>query len=476
MFKLRPYQDEAIEAVKAELARQHRSGIPPSAILEAPTGAGKTAMASSMSLSATAKGSTVAFVCHRRELIDQTALTFERAGVEFGFIASGYERRDAPVQVCSVGTLVQRVEDIPAPNLLIIDECHHTGAKTWAKIKNAWASAWCVGLTATPCRLDGKGLGSWFNAIVPGPMIKDLMANKYLSYYDAWVPEGAPDMSKVKKLAGDYSKKHAESVLDVGEVLGNAPKHWRKYALGKKTVGFGITVKHCEHLVQAFRDDGIKAEVLNAKTPKAKRRTILRDFARGEFDVLYNVDLFGEGFDLSANSGLDVSIEAVILNRPTASLGLHRQQVGRALRYKDFPAVILDLSGNIERHGLPDDEIEWSLEDHESGGVEPGGKICKGCRAVIPRHVMKCPLCGTIVDAVVQERVIVEVEGDLQQIISGAASAEEMERALKKKRLEVMRAESRSQLEKIRVSRRLPEGWVEEVLRLRASGQSQRRR
>ena len=462
-IKLRPYQEAAIQAVRDEIGAQLRSGRRASLILQSPTGSGKTAMASVMAANNVAKGGSVAFVCHRRELLEQTAQTFDRAGIEYGFIAAGMPARPARVQICSVGTLVNRVRQIECPKIVMWDECHHIGAETWQVIREVWRDAIHIGFTATPQRLDGKGLVPWFNALVPGPSVKDLMAEGFLSTYDAYAPV-VPAMAGIHKRGGDYMKGELESALDTGEILGGIVKHWQRLAQGRKTIGFAISVKHSLRIVESFKEAGIAAAHLDAQSPVRERKLLLQAFAKGNVEVLFNVDLFGEGFDLAANSGMDVTIEAVILARPTASLGLHLQQVGRALRPKENPAIILDHAGNLLRHGMPEDERGWTLEDSEiKKASAPGPKVCAACFALIPRHVMVCPYCKTPVVRT-EGRTVTEVEGDLERIVNGAKTKEQLALELRQKRNEVLRAVTIEALRKIEADRGLPAGWADRVL------------
>lgn len=471
---LRPYQQAAVDAVRSEIGDQLRAGLKASAILESPTGSGKTAMSAFIADSAVKKGGSVAFICHRKELIDQTALTFDKVGLDYGFLASGYEERAARVQICSIGTLARRVDRISAPTLCIWDECHHVGAKTWAETRETWVDSIHLGLTATPQRLDGKGLGHWFNALVPGPSVKELMRDGYLSTWDGYAPV-TPKLAGIHMRGGDYARGELESALDVGSILGGIVDNWKKLADGRKTIGFAITVDHSEHIVQAFRDAGVRAQHLDAKTPKVDRRKHLQAFARGEIEVLFNVELFGEGFDLAANSGMDVNIEAVILARPTASLGLHLQQVGRALRPKPEPAIILDHAGNMIRHGYPEEERSWSLDDKEVQQSEPSMKICQFCFAIIARHLDACPYCGSAFPKAPPREIDV-VEGTLERIASGALTAEKLKLELFERRRAVTRARSLADLKRLQQERGLPEGWAEDVMRRRVEQAQEGRR
>lgn len=414
-MELRDYQVRCIERVR-ESMRRHRS-----VALVLPTGAGKTVTAGSMVSTAVAKGNRVWFICHRQELLDQTAGTFEEMGLRYSFIAAGRPYvRSAPVQVCSIDTLKNRVENErrhPTPALAIWDECHHIRAKGWEDTFKTLTGRGVrhIGLTATPLRLDGRGLGLLFEDLVVGPTVVELMARGHLADFRCFCPPGV-DRARLRSRAGDFRTEDAER--EARAIVGNLPDHYAKHARGAKALAFGVTKEHSREIAASFNAAGIRAAHLDGDTPKAQRRATLRAFARGEYDVISNVGLFGEGFDIRANSGgMDVTVNAVLSARPTQSLSLWLQQCGRALRPQPQPAIILDHAGNAAAHGLPDQVREWSLdavdpaEDHEA---QSKIKICKSCFAAIPISASVCPFCGAPV--IVDKREIKERDGDLEEV------------------------------------------------------------
>lgn len=455
-MELRGYQSDAIEAVRDSIRRQRQAGLSPSLILTSPTGSGKTAMAGFMTRRNVEKGGSVYFLCHRRELIEQTSLTFDRLGLRHSVISAGYNFVPRnPIQIASVNTLANRLSTVRAPSLAIWDECHHVGARTWARIREAWKDTIHIGLTATPQRLDGKGLGSWFNELVRGPSVAGLIESGHLSQYEIFAPVVAKDF---KKRAGEFIRSEMENALGQGEIMGGIVDQWLKRAENRKTIGFAISVKHSEALVQRFKDAGITAAHLDAQSAPWARRAVLQSFARGDIQVLFNVDLFGEGFDLAANSGMDCNVEAVILARPTASLGLHLQQVGRALRPKDQPAIILDHAGNTLRHGFPDDDRDWSLEDAEvKKSSQTTTKTCPACFFVCRVYAQSCPSCGYSFEANKKPREVAEVEGELMKIDRSSMSRSQA-RELEERELHL------DALRKIAKVRGLSEGWAEKTL------------
>jgi superfamily II DNA or RNA helicase len=414
--ELRDYQKKIIDDARAAMKRSRR------VLLQAPTGAGKTALASFMAGETSRRGSVVWFVCHRAELVAQTSFTFRKFGIDHGFIASGYpyDQRHS-VFICSIDTVKNRLGIVAPPRLIIFDECHHLGAAGWTRVQAAFPDAWNIGLSATPQRLDGKGLRANFDEIVLGPTVSWLTINGHLSPYRAYAPS-APDMSGVKRSMGDYSKSEAEKRADTPTLTGDAIAHWRKHAPGLRSVAFGVTVAHSQHIAEQFKAAGIPAAHLDGSTPKFERSRIIRDFASGELVVLSNVDLFGEGFDLSAIAQREVTIDCVLQMRPTQSLALHLQQVGRALRPSPGKtAIILDHAGNMHRHGLPDEDRDWSLEGRDmkkkaaNDNGPPPPITCEGCFGQIRRPAPpECPYCGKRLAPTTRE--ITVGDGELKEI------------------------------------------------------------
>jgi superfamily II DNA or RNA helicase len=398
--------------------------------MQAATGAGKTVMASNMLATCEAKGFRGFFICHRQELVDQTGKTFRKNDMPYGFIASGM-RADytQPIQICSIDTLKNRLDQVPKPNLVIWDEAHHISANGWANTKAYFGEAKHIGLSATPERLDGRGLGEHFDMMVLGPEMSWLIDQGNLAHYDYLAPS-IPDMSGVHTQMGDFKKGEAEMVMEGSKIIGDIVEHYQKYARGKRTIAFAVNVKHSIKMVEAFKQAGIRAIHLDGETRKADRKLAAQAFARGDIDVIWNVDLFGEGYDLAAQAEMDVTVDCVISARPTQSTGLYLQQVGRALRPKTdgSKAVILDHAGNVFRHGLPDMERTWSLEGRQKGQrrkkLDPDDLMIKQCPACFLVHTAApvCPFCGHVHK--VNKREIKEEEGNLEMIDADALKAQ----------------------------------------------------
>lgn len=429
-ISLRDYQEDMIGGTRRALKSVRR------VLLQAPTGAGKTVLASFMISQTAARGDSAWFICHRAELVEGTSKTFTKFGIRHGIIAAGITGNlREPVQICSIDTLKGRLATLKTPRIAIIDEAHHSGAAGWMKVIQ-WLTdngALIIGLSATPERLDGRGLDDLFDDLVPGPQPGWLIDNGHLAPYRVFAPH-IPDMKGVRKQMGDFSKKDNAERMDRPKLTGDIIAHWRRYAEGVRTVAFAVNVAHSQHLAESFTLAGIPAAHLDGGTPKAERKRIIEAYADGSIQVLTNVDLFGEGFDLSSIAQRDVTIDAVIQARPTQSLSLHLQQVGRALRPAPGKiAIILDHAGNAMSHGLPDDDREWSLDGKQSrkkaanDNAPPPPMICnsvalhrrkgEGCfnaiRVPLPTH---CPHCGSELEGRGTAKPVEVGDGELREL------------------------------------------------------------
>lgn len=389
-MKLRDYQENLIADIRGSIRAGHRNVL---AVL--PTGGGKTVIASALASSTSAKGIGLWFICHRDFLVHQTALTFDAAGLDYGLVTAGKKIQDRAIQICSIDTLkmrLDRMEDM-RPGVRIWDEAHHLRAAGWMKV-HGWAEdALDIGLTATPERLDGKGLNPPFTDMVLGPTTAQLMEWGMLSQYRAYAPS-APDLSQVRTVAGEYSQADLEKAMRESVIMGDVVGSYQERALGRRAVYFCPDIAYSKDLAAAFRAAGINALHIDGDTPSKDRIQAAIDFADGRLDVLTNCALFGEGYDLAAQAQRDVTIDCVGLCRPTQSLTLHRQQIGRGLRPKDYPCIILDHAGNLDKHGLPDAEIDWSLTGRPKEPRPSTTWMCKPCFCINHVKDKVCIDCG----------------------------------------------------------------------------------
>jgi len=409
------YEDQTalIDDVRARM-RRHKS-----VLVQAATGFGKTVVTASMVQASQAKGTRSMMVVPRRELLRQTAETFKAFGIPHGYVSAGYEYNPfAKTMLATSGTLARRLDKVPPPNVCFVDETHYGGGDLDRIIGSMKAAGtWVIGLSATPSRLDGKGLGVWYDDMAEGPPIGDLIRDGRLSRYRMFAPD-TPDMTGVKTAAGDYAKGALADKMEQDRVLvGNAVAHYRKHALGRLNVAYCASIKHAEIVAASFQDQGIPAACIHGKMDDAERSHIIRAFARRELLVLTSVDLLTFGFDLASAAQMDVTVECMSDLGPTKSLAKQMQKWGRTLRIKPDPALIFDHAGNAARHGLPDDQREWSLEGNEKrdGGNEPSAPVrqCPEC-FFCHRPTPECPACGF--EYPIQSREIDEVDGELSEI------------------------------------------------------------
>lgn len=374
---LRDYQQRAVENVIAAMDRRP--------ILVAPTGSGKTVMATAL---VEQLGVSTLWLAHRKELIDQAAKRLEAHGLVCGIIMAGYAPMPlAQVKVASVQTLIRR--DKPPADLIVIDECHHATADSYQSILDAYPEVPIVGLTATPFRLDGRGLGDLFGELVVAAYPHELCEDGVLHRPKVWASK-SPDLRGVKVIAGDYSIGALAERTNTQELNADIVATWLKRAAGRRTVAFAVDVAHSKAITAAFRQAGVAAGHIDGSTPRDERDAILARLARGETLVVSNCMVLTEGWDLPA-------LECAIIARPTASLNLHLQMIGRVMRAADGKdgAIVLDHAGNHHVHGLVTRRLNYSLNGEKVGHSEPLGlRRCQACGLLFELHEPACPECG----------------------------------------------------------------------------------
>ena len=396
-------------------------------MLQLATGAGKTKTAADIVKAANQKGKRVYWLCHRKELVEQASGVFFENEIPHGLIVAGHDVSDHSVQVASIQTLARRLDKVERPDLIIYDEAHHLPSKTWASIYKTYKNAFHLGLTATPVRLDGKGLGEFFTHMVKGPSVQELISMGHLVPAKHYAKQ--LDLKGVKITAGDFNKAALSEAMGKAKITGNLIDEYREKADGKKMVVFAPTIKFCEQIVEELASVGIRAAMLDGTTEKGLRTVTLELFKRGGLDVLVNVELFTEGFDCP-------DIEAVAMLRPTQSTGLYLQMLGRLSR----PApgkkegIVLDLAGNGFRHGLYDDDREWSLDmdvEKEQKEKLPSLATCEVCMGAFPAAAKVCPYCGSA--KVAKQRVIRTEKGRLVEMKRMEKEKKEKEKRKKAK-------------------------------------------
>lgn len=381
-------------------------------------------------------------------------------GVSHGLVAAG--RTPDPtqlVQVASVQTLVRRLDSFLAPELIIVDEAHHACAGSWQKVIDAYPTAKVLGVTATPQRLDGKGLSGAFDDLIRGPEVHDLIDQGWLCRPVYYAPSTV-DMKGAKTTAGDWNRAEAEARTDKPTITGDAVTHYARLCPGAPAVAFCTSIRHAEHVAAAFNAAGYPAAVLDGNLDPVERAARVAALGNGRLKVLTSCDIISEGFDLPV-------VTAAILLRPTQSLSLHLQQVGRVLRPAPGKerAVILDHVGNCLRHGLAEEVREWSLEGAKKRkrGSGPDDEVtahrqCPSCFCVHTPAPL-CPQCQHVYE--VKERTPEQVEGQLHELKVDMEAL----RAMREKKMQQGRAQSLDDLVALGKARgyKNPHGWARNI-------------
>jgi superfamily II DNA or RNA helicase len=417
-YLLRPYQIKIEADIRAAFRSGHRSPL-----LVAPTGSGKTLTFSSIAEQAGKRGKRILILAHRRELIAQDSEKLMSFGVDHGIIAPGHCMTHDHVQIASVQTLIRRIDRIKTPDLIIVDECHHSPSATFKKILTAFPDALKLGVTATPVRLDGKGLGDFYDTLVYGPSVRELQDQGFLSRTRVYSPPIGINLDGMHRKFGDYIESEMEDEIDRPQVIGNAVEHYLKICPGIPAIAFCPSIKMAENVATEFRNAGIHAESIDGTLDDRTRKYRIEALGVGRIQVLTSCEIISEGVDIPV-------VGAAILLRPTMSFGLHRQQIGRAMRpYPGKTAcIILDHVGNVgslidgvfkPKHGFPEDDVEWSLEGIKKKNKENEGESyrqCESCYFCYPAYLKQCPQCGAVPEKGRQERSLEFMEGELQAI------------------------------------------------------------
>jgi superfamily II DNA or RNA helicase len=278
-----------------------------------------------------------------------------------GIIKAGYPANyDRDIQVASVQSLTRRLNKCPQFDLIVVDEAHHSTANSYRTILNRFPNARVLGVTATPIRLDGKGFRGIFDELICGVTVSQLIEMGSLSPYKYFATETSMSVEGVSKRQGDFKTEEVAKANPVEGLAGDVVKSYRDYLEGKQAVIFCINVEHSVAIEAHFQAAGISSAHLDGNSSPGERADVMQKFRDKYIQVLTNCAHFDEGLDIP---GLD----GVILARPTASLSRYLQMVGRALRVavgKEH-ATIIDLAGNYERLGMPDDVRVWTLDGIE---------------------------------------------------------------------------------------------------------------
>lgn len=370
-------------------------------LLYAPTGAGKTVILSQVIADANAKNRRILFLVHRNELVQQTVDTLARFELEAGVIKAGWEANpERPIQIASIQTLNKR--GLPKDlDVVIIDECHTTSYfKTCSEILKKH-DGFVIGVTATPWRLKkSEGLKEYYQDIVKAPMPGELIKMGFLVPPEYYGYSNEIDLSSVSIMAGEYANQELDVVCNTPAVILRIVEEFKRLAENRTAICFTINVAHAKNIARAFNQSGIAADSIEASTPHSTRRDLYQKLDEGKIQILCSVGVLTEGFDVK-------SIGGIILARPTKSMALNFQMVGRGLRIcperdkKD--CIVIDFSNNTERHGMVQylEEVEMDTPNLETGKAP--AKSCPNCNFVVPLGTEECPKCGHKFDMEVEK-------------------------------------------------------------------------
>lgn len=408
-YVFREYQQEIENKVADAIRRGVRSMV-----VRAPTGSGKTVIFTRMSARAEVKDNHSMILVPRRELAFQAVEKLVRFGATPGMIMAGepmhYHRK---IQVCSFDTLharamkTQKIQ-MPSAKLVIPDEAHLSIAPTRLAIIQGYKNSGSiiVAFTATPARSDGLSLGRVYDELIHGWTTRQMMDAGYL-VRARYICPSPVDLSKLKvnPHTGDFDEDILEGEFDRPKLVGDLVENWIEFARGRRTAVFCITRKHARHVLERFVQAGVSAEYVDGETPHMERAAIFRRLASGHTQVLVNVFV--------ATVGLDIPrIDCVVLARPTKSLVLYHQVVGRGLRPfwdQEYETVeerlaaiaasekpdllVIDHAGAVDLHGFVDDDVPWSLAD--DGKTVSQRKVEKQEEEKAPKE-LTCPQCKTV--------------------------------------------------------------------------------
>lgn len=444
---LRPYQERDLAAVR-EAMRTYRR-----VLLVSPTGSGKGTVYTRIVHTATNRGYRIIFLVNRRPLVHDMSKRLDKLGIDHGVIMADHKRRAPwlPTQVASIDTVYRR-EQTPDADLLILDEAHFAVSATWKKVMDRYPDAKFLLGTATPIRLDGRGLAEIADYLVQGPSVKELIRDGFLAPSVVFRPAGGPSMKGVEKTGGDFNKRQAAEVCDRPKLVGDIVEQWRRHASDRKTVAFGVNQHHASEIAERFRCAGVNFAYVDADTPDGERDRVWNDFDNGDLRGVANVGLVAYGWDHPICSCL-------IAARPTASEGLWRQMLGRPAR--PYPGkenfYVLDHFDNTGRlNAFFEDDVQWSLDGKAIQHSEQKPisiTTCRRCFATFRSGPLTCPYCRAAIQK--QERIIATERGDLEQYDPKAAALAEWQR----KQTEADRRAKFEEFRQIAALRGYKKGW-----------------
>ena len=353
-IKLFDYQEDMKERIEKAL-RLHRS-----VMAQMPTGTGKTYLLTAVIDSFVSNNpmEKVWIVAHRRELVSQIDETVRKF---HSYYASNTSSLLSSVKAMSIQWLIRHYDEIEEePGMIVIDEAHHALAKTYKEMWERFPKATFLGLTATPCRLNGKGFTDLFDVLVQSWSVPEFISKGRLATYDFMsiksdgVTQRLIDSLQKRGADGDYQNKEMDMLLNKKPSIERLYRSLEEYGKDRKGIVYAINISHAQKITKLYQEHGVKAIAIDSKTPAAERQQDIEAFKKGDIQVLVNVDIFSEGFDCP-------DVEFVQLARPTLSLAKYLQMVGRGLRVAKGKknCVIIDNVGLYRVFGLPSQVWNW---------------------------------------------------------------------------------------------------------------------
>lgn len=461
-MQLRDYQETA-----KDMARKFYGAGGKKCLLVSPVGSGKTVMFSNIIASSIKLGKKAMVIAHRQELIDQASEKLKAYGVEHGVIMADDYRSNShlPVQVASIDTLRNRPQWNNWPDFIVIDEAHRSRAHSYMNYLDKCPKAKVLGVTATPYRLDGKGLGDIFEEMITVTTTKRLIHEGHLVPPRIFIPEKL-SLSKVKKTAGDYNEGELAAAMMQVEIMGNVTSKWEAIAKDRRTLVFATSVEHSIKLTDRFNAKGYKFLHLDASTPKNERKSAVKMLERHEIDGISNVGLFTEGTDIPP-------LECVVFARPTLSKALYIQMAGRGLRTSQHTGkkdcIYLDHANLYEEHGSFLEEGNLSLDmdlkaEKKKSKQQHPIKTCDICYAANDPKATICVECGSVLAGM--QRQVVEKAAELKEVNVAIDPALDLEPKVTK-RQQIMKMRSEEQLYEFARRNGYKEGWVKHIINAR---------
>lgn len=374
-MELRNYQNDLVDGIKQSILKGNKH-----IMVQSPPRSGKTVVMAHIAKGATDKGNTVLFFSHRKEINEQVVNTFKRNGVDMSLVT-----------IDSVTKIARNLGRISEPSIILIDEAHHVKAKTYLKIIEYYTNSVVLMFTGTPARLDGSGFDDIADDIVLGKSVKWLQENGNIAPFKYYAPS-LIDTTNLKKRGGEFTKKSVDDTMK-RVIYGDVISHYEKLAKGKQAIVYTHSVEASESVSNTFNKHGYSSIAISGKTPPEERERAMRAFRDGKLTIMVNCELFTEGIDLP-------NVDVCIMLRPTQSLSLYLQFAMRALNPRDGKtAIIIDHVGNVDRHGLPNADRDWSLKGIEKTKKktklsEPTTRTCDDCYATFWSVERICPICG----------------------------------------------------------------------------------